>query len=114
MVGEPVRCRVPNEGPPGPTTAAARLSPVTAAEIRQETVGEGDEVFPILFLMLWMVSGLVSAAVLARAGEPRLAWAPVALLLGPLWSAVALEQREGLNLAPLKLDPANSVGSRRR
>lgn len=46
-----------------------------------------------LMLAIWVVCGLAAAALLAPPGTPRLAWAPIAVILGPLWVLVALEQR---------------------
>lgn len=47
----------------------------------------------LLVLALWIAVGLILAVRTARPGEPRFAWAPVAMILGPLWAPVALDRR---------------------
>ncbi len=46
----------------------------------------------LLLLLTWVGIGVASAVALAPRGPGRLAWAPVAAVLGPLWPAVASEQ----------------------
>lgn len=48
---------------------------------------------PLLVLGLWMASGLLAAIALAAPGEPRTAWFPIALVLGPLWVPVEVDRR---------------------
>lgn len=48
---------------------------------------------PLIVLMLWVGVGLTLAIRTAQPGEPKLAWAPVAVILGPLWAPVALDRR---------------------
>ncbi len=48
---------------------------------------------PLLILMLWAAVGMVLAVRTAQPGEPRFAWVPVAVILGPLWAPVALDRR---------------------
>lgn len=45
-----------------------------------------------LLLTAWALSGVGTAAVLTPEPGNRLAWAPIAIVLGPLWAAVASEQ----------------------
>jgi len=47
----------------------------------------------ILVLAMWASIGVVLAIRTAQPGEPRFAWAPVAMILGPLWAPVALDRR---------------------
>lgn len=47
----------------------------------------------LLLLASWMTVGALAAAVLVEAGTSRWAWTPVAAVLGPLWIAVAVDQR---------------------
>lgn len=48
---------------------------------------------PVLILLMWASTGVIASATL-RDGEPHpWAWAPIAAILGPLWIAVALDQR---------------------
>ena len=47
----------------------------------------------LMILVLWSGSGLVIAALLTPRNTGRLAWAPAAAIFGPLWLAVAMEQR---------------------
>ena len=49
----------------------------------------------LLLLLTWVGIGVASAVALAPRGPGRLAWAPVAAVLGPLWPAVASEQARG-------------------
>ena len=51
----------------------------------------------VLLLAGWALSGVAVAALLAP--ENRLHWAPMALIFGPLWAAVTLEQRDGAHRA---------------
>lgn len=48
----------------------------------------------LLFLSLWMASGLATAVALPERGESRLAWTPMALILGPQWLGVASDRRD--------------------
>ena len=47
----------------------------------------------LLILLAWTGSGTGIAATLTTPGESRWAWTPMAAILGPLWVAVALDQR---------------------
>lgn len=47
----------------------------------------------LLLLASWITVGTVAAAILVEAGTSRWAWTPVAAVLGPLWIAVAYDQR---------------------
>lgn len=49
--------------------------------------------FPILFLALWMASGLIAALVLTRPGESAASSIPMGIILGPLWVSVGVERR---------------------
>ncbi len=51
-------------------------------------------VIELMMIATWMLTGLVSAWVKAAPGQSRLAWAPMAIVLGPLWLKVAAEQDE--------------------
>ena len=46
----------------------------------------------LLILLTWVGIGVASAVALTPRGPGRLAWTPVAAILGPLWPAVASEQ----------------------
>jgi len=46
----------------------------------------------VALLLSWMVIGIAVAAVRRAPDEPRLAWAPIAAVLGPLWLVVASER----------------------
>ncbi len=46
----------------------------------------------VLLLLLWCSSGVLFAMALTPRDLGRLAWAPAAAVLGPLWLAVATEQ----------------------
>ncbi len=48
---------------------------------------------PLIVLMLWSGVGVALAARTAQPGESRLAWAPIAAILGPLWAPVAIDRR---------------------
>jgi hypothetical protein len=50
-------------------------------------------VIPLVVLLTWIGVGLALAVRTAQPGEPKLAWAPVAVILGPLWAPVALDRR---------------------
>jgi hypothetical protein len=50
-----------------------------------------------MMIATWMLTGLVCAWVKAEPGQSRLAWAPMAIVLGPLWLKVATEQVDDLN-----------------
>lgn len=47
----------------------------------------------IFLLTAWASIGIVLAVRTAQPGEPRFAWAPVAMILGPLWAPVALDRQ---------------------
>jgi len=47
----------------------------------------------LLLLTLWIGTGLALAVRTAQPGEPKLAWAPIAVILGPLWAPVAFDRR---------------------
>lgn len=47
----------------------------------------------LFVLTLWAAIGVALAVRSAQPGEPRFAWAPVAIILGPLWAPVALDRR---------------------
>lgn len=47
----------------------------------------------LLVPVVWTLSGVLVAAALADRSDPRWGWSPLAAILGPLWIAVALEQR---------------------
>lgn len=51
----------------------------------------------LLLLSLWMGIGTVASAIWYDPGQSRLAWAPLASILGPLWVPVALELRVQTN-----------------
>ena len=44
-------------------------------------------------LLAWMVLGLCATCVWSLPGEPRLSWAPMAVILGPLWLVISNERR---------------------
>lgn len=46
-----------------------------------------------MILLMWSLSGVIAAASLGPRATGRMAWTPVAAMLGPLWAFVALEQR---------------------
>ena len=46
-----------------------------------------------LLLASWMACGAIAAAALVDSGTSRWAWTPMAAVLGPLWIAVAVDQR---------------------
>ncbi len=47
----------------------------------------------LALLIAWMSAGSVIAVARTEAGQPRLQWLPLALILGPLWLAVSAEQQ---------------------
>ncbi len=53
-------------------------------------------VIELMMIAAWMLTGLVCSWAKAEPGQPRLAWAPMAIVLGPLWLKVAAEQAEDL------------------
>ena len=54
----------------------------------------------LLALLIWSILGVVSAAWMAKPGQPRWAWTPMALILGPMWPAIALEQQSRTFASP--------------
>ena len=63
----------------------------------------------ILVLTCWFAAGLTATAIRPQPGQPRLAWAPLAIIFGPLWLLIAYELQAPLDLAPVvqaPLDPA--------
>lgn len=54
-----------------------------------------------LFLAGWASTGVASAAYCATKGESKWAWAPMAMILGPLFHSVAREQHEASPTATL-------------
>lgn len=46
----------------------------------------------IAALFLWVASGSLLSMVMCKSGEPRCAWIPMAVVLGPFWAVVAAEQ----------------------
>ena len=53
-----------------------------------------------LLLTAWVSSGVFTAARIGLPNESKWAWAPVAMILGPLWYSVAQEQRSALRAQP--------------
>lgn len=47
-----------------------------------------------IVLAVWSTIGLLLAARTSQPGEPRFAWAPVAVILGPLWAPVAFDRQK--------------------
>ena len=47
----------------------------------------------LLVLMIWSGLGVLIAVAMAQPGEPKLAWAPFAVILGPMWATVAIDRR---------------------
>lgn len=47
----------------------------------------------VVLLLLWCSSGAVTAMAMTPREVGRLAWVPTAVIFGPLWLAVATEQR---------------------
>lgn len=50
-----------------------------------------------LLLAGWIVSGVALAGVFAHETESRWAWAPMAVVFGPLWYLIARDQRPSDN-----------------
>lgn len=46
----------------------------------------------LLVLAGWSITGVAAVALTPRS-EPRSAWIPLAVVLGPLWLAIVLERR---------------------
>lgn len=46
----------------------------------------------LMILLAWIALGLASCTFLRQPGEPRLAWAPMAIVFGPMWAVIALER----------------------
>jgi len=44
-------------------------------------------------LLSWMVVGIAAAMMRPHVDEERLAWAPIAMVLGPMWLVVSSERR---------------------
>ena len=47
----------------------------------------------VSILIAWVAAGVAAAALIPRPGESRFAFAPIAMILGPLWLAIAAEQQ---------------------
>lgn len=47
----------------------------------------------LMILLAWSLSGVILAASLGPRATCRLAWTPVAVILGPMWAFVAVDQR---------------------
>ena len=47
----------------------------------------------LLIPLSWVLSGVVLSALLADRTASRWRWAPIAAVLGPMWLAVAVDQR---------------------
>ncbi len=47
----------------------------------------------ITILLAWVAVGLIATIVWSEPGEPRFAWAPMAIILGPLWFVITAERR---------------------
>lgn len=45
-------------------------------------------------LVAWMAVGLITSINRSDLEEPRFAWAPMAMIFGPLWAAVKAEQQQ--------------------
>ena len=47
----------------------------------------------LLIPLSWVLIGVVLSVLLADRTAPRWRWAPIAAVLGPMWLAVAVDQR---------------------
>ena len=47
----------------------------------------------LLIPLTWVLTGVVMSALFADGTASRWRWAPIAAILGPLWLAVAVDQR---------------------
>ncbi len=47
----------------------------------------------MLILVAWMASGFAATFLVRADRTAPLQWAPMAVILGPLWAAVAVDQR---------------------
>ena len=54
----------------------------------------------LLALVIWSAVGLATAAWMAKPGDSRWAWSPMAAILGPFWPAIATEQRSRTLASP--------------
>ena len=57
-----------------------------------------------MIMLVWMALGVVVSMFWRLPDEPRFAWAPIAIILGPIWALIAYERQEGPQalLSPVK------------
>lgn len=65
---------------------------------------------PAIILLLWVAMGIVASAAFRDRDAHPWAWAPIAGILGPLWIAVAVDQRAAAGLEPA-LVPTGHLGA---
>ena len=54
----------------------------------------------LLILLVWMALGIAASVFWRQPGEPRFAWAPMAITFGPLWALIANERDEASQALP--------------
>ena len=47
---------------------------------------------PAIVLLIWMAVGATIAVATAPADEPKYAWVPMAVFLGPFWAVIVAER----------------------
>ena len=60
----------------------------------------------LMVLAIWSGTGVVIAAALTGPSEPNWAWAPLAVVFGPLWILIATEQRDDSHRVEVTEPPA--------
>ena len=54
---------------------------------------EGVTLLDLVVPLTWVLSGVVLSALFTDGAASRWRWAPIAAILGPMWLAVAVDQR---------------------
>lgn len=62
---------------------------------------------PAIVLLIWMAVGATIAVATASADEPKHAWVPMAVFLGPFW-AVIVHERSALTAAAITVPASHS------
>lgn len=58
-----------------------------------------------LSLLAWALVGTVVAVLFTDSASPRSAWVPMAVIFGPFWLPIAVDQRAGRLEDPRALEP---------
>ena len=65
---------------------------------------------PAIVLVVWMAVGAALAVATRPAGDPKLAWVPMGVFLGPFWAVIAHE-RHALSADPVNVDVVAAAAS---